>query len=79
VIALGSNYRGKVSLFVRVHPTLTGKLSAVELIRLVGPIIGGGGGGSSEKAEGGGKKPGGLKRGLELWREHILKSLKRNP
>jgi len=55
VVVLGRSEGGKASLLVMVSPNLADRLSAVDIVRDLGRIIGGGGGGRPELAEAGGK------------------------
>ena len=55
VVALVSGMDGKVSVVVGVTPDLTGKVSAVDLVRIASPVVGGqGGGGRPDMAQAGG-------------------------
>ena len=47
------------------------KVSAAELIREIGPLVGGGGGGSDEMAQAGGKNPDGLDDALSAARAFL--------
>ena len=55
VVVLGAPIDGKVSLVVMVTADLTEKISAIDLIRKIAPLVGGGGGGKADMAEAGGK------------------------
>jgi alanyl-tRNA synthetase len=59
-VVLGRAAGGKVSLLVAVTPDLSKRVSAKDLVKELGPMIGGGGGGRPEMAEAGGKNPAGL-------------------
>ena len=55
VIALASSFEGKVSVVVAVTEDLTGKISAVELVKVAAEQVGGkGGGGRPDMAQAGG-------------------------
>lgn len=59
VIALISNYEGKVSIVVGVTADLTGKYNAVDFVRAASPIVDGqGGGGRPDMAQAGGSNAG---------------------
>ena len=60
VVVLGRAAGGKVSLLVAVTPDLKQQVSAKELVKELGPMIGGGGGGRPDMAEAGGKNAAGL-------------------
>ena len=67
VVAVVSNTDGKASLVVGVTEDLTGKLSAVDLVRAGSEAVGGkGGGGRPDMAQAGG--PDGDKAGRTRWR-----------
>ncbi|ADC90175.1 alanyl-tRNA synthetase [Thermocrinis albus DSM 14484] len=57
VIFLASVKGEKLSTLVAVSKNLTHKLSAVDIVKQIGPILGGGGGGREDLAQGGGTKP----------------------
>jgi alanyl-tRNA synthetase len=60
VVALVSTAEGKASIVVAVSPDLTGRTSAVDLVRAASAAVGGkGGGGRPDLAQAGG--PGGTK------------------
>ena len=66
VVALISNADGKASLVVAVTDDLTGKLSAVDLVRVGSEAVGGkGGGGRPDMAQAGGPEAGKVKEALE--------------
>jgi alanyl-tRNA synthetase (EC 6.1.1.7) len=48
-----------------------GSVSAKELIKEVGKVLGGGGGGRDDLAQGGGTKPENFERALELLKEKL--------
>ncbi len=65
VVALVSNADGKASLVVAVTDDLTGKLSAVDLVRVGSETLGGkGGGGRPDMAQAGGPEAGKAKEAL---------------
>jgi len=65
VIVLGTTEDNKVMLTVSVSNDLTSKISAVEIVKLISPLINGGGGGRPDFAQAGGSLPAGLDKALE--------------
>lgn len=65
VVVLGSAQNGKVALCVGVTPDLTARISAVDIVKHIAPLVGGGGGGRPDLAQAGGKKPEGLEAALQ--------------
>ncbi len=58
IVAIACADEGRASIVVAVSQDLTAKFSAVDLVRLVTPILGGsGGGGRADMAQGGGSDP----------------------
>ena len=57
VIVLGFAEGDKATLFAAVTDNLTAKISAVDILKQIAPIIDGGGGGRPNMAQAGGKKP----------------------
>ncbi len=72
VIFLASKREGKLSTLVALSKDLVGKLSAKELIKEVGKVLGGGGGGREDLAQGGGTKPESFEKALELLKEKLI-------
>ena len=64
VVVLGSAGEDKALLIAGVTKDLSGRISAVEIIRKIAPIIGGGGGGRSDFAQAGGPKTEALDQAL---------------
>ena len=61
VVAVATNVEGKASVVVAVSKTLSGKISAVDLVKEAVEAVGGkGGGGRPEMAQGGGPEAGKL-------------------
>ncbi len=63
-VVLGSAADGKVSLVANFDTAVAERVSAVDVIRAAGPLVGGGGGGRSTMARAGGKDPDGLAAAL---------------
>ena len=57
VIALGAAIGGKANLLVAVTKSLSGSISAGNIIKQIAPIVGGSGGGKPELAQAGGSRP----------------------
>ncbi len=72
VIFLASKREGRLSTLVALSKDLVGKLSAKELIKEVGKVLGGGGGGREDLAQGGGTKPESFEKALELLKEKLI-------
>ena len=65
VVALASSFEGKVSLVVAVTDDLTGRVSAVELVKLGAEQVGGkGGGGRADMAQAGGADADGMPKAI---------------
>ncbi len=75
VILLGGILKGRPSVFVKVHKSLTDRVSAVKLVREIGKEIRGGGGGTAEKAEGGGKNASKLESAIKSAVEKLKEQL----
>ncbi|MFL5952315.1 MAG: alanine--tRNA ligase [Gaiellaceae bacterium] len=76
-VVVGSVDDGRAYLVVNFDDSLVGRgLSAVQLVRELGPHIGGGGGGRPTLAEAGGKNPAGLRDALEAGKQAIAAALK---
>lgn len=74
VVALVSTAEGKASVVVGVSTDLTGRFSAVDLVRLAAAAVGGkGGGGRPDMAQAGGPDAAQAKAALEAVREAITK------
>jgi alanyl-tRNA synthetase len=71
VVFLASKREGKLSTLIALSKDLVGSLSAKELIKEVGKILGGGGGGRDDLAQGGGTKPENFEKALELLKEKL--------
>ena len=72
VVALISTAENKASIVVFVSVDLTGKFSAVELVRKASVALGGsGGGGRADLAQAGGPSVGGAAAALEAVRHHL--------
>ena len=73
VILAGSDEEsGKVGVVALFGKDDAGeKVSAAELIREIGPLVGGGGGGSDEMAQAGGKNPAGLEDAMRAARTYL--------
>lgn len=65
ILLLGSK-NGRVSIFSRVHPDISTKIQAKDLVRRVAKELGGGGGGTNTKAEGGGKDVQKISKALQM-------------
>jgi alanyl-tRNA synthetase (EC 6.1.1.7) len=71
VVFLASKREGKLSTLIALSKDLVGSLSAKELIKEVGKVLGGGGGGRDDLAQGGGTKPENFEKALELLKEKL--------
>jgi alanyl-tRNA synthetase len=71
VVFLASKREGKLSTLIALSKDLVGSLSAKELIKEVGNVLGGGGGGREDLAQGGGTKPENFEKALELLKEKL--------
>lgn len=71
VVFLASKREGKLSTLIALSKDLVGSLSAKELIKEVGKVLGGGGGGRDDLAQGGGTKPDNFEKALELLKEKL--------
>jgi alanyl-tRNA synthetase len=72
VVALVSSAEGKASIVVAVSPDLTGRFSAIELVRVASLAVGGkGGGGRPDMAQAGGPNGGDAAAALEAVRAAI--------
>jgi len=66
IVALASSFEGKVSLVVAVTPDLTGRVSAVDLVKLGAEQVGGkGGGGRPDMAQAGGADATAMPKAIE--------------
>jgi alanyl-tRNA synthetase len=76
VVALVSTADGKASVVVGVSPDLTGRLSAVDLVRAAAAAVGGkGGGGRADLAQAGGPDAGAAEAALEAVRAGLAAAL----
>jgi alanyl-tRNA synthetase len=75
VMFLATSEKDKVFLISKVHPSLSKKVSAKNLISKAGKLLKGGGGGTDTKAEGGGKLPEKLKDAISSIKEEIEQNL----
>ncbi len=65
IVALASSFEGKVSLVVAVTDDLTGKISAVDLVKVAAEQLGGkGGGGRPDMAQAGGADPAAMPKAI---------------
>ena len=72
VVAVVSTAEGKASIVVRVSPDLTGRFSAVDLVRAASTAVGGkGGGGRPDLAQAGGPDAAAADAALEAVRAAI--------
>jgi alanyl-tRNA synthetase len=71
VVFLTSKREGKLSTLIALSKDLVGSLSAKELIKEVGKVLGGGGGGRDDLAQGGGTKLENFEKALELLKEKL--------
>ncbi len=72
ILAGADKESGKVGIVALFGKDDAGsKVSAAELIREIGPLVGGGGGGSDELAQAGGKNPDGLEDAMRAARAYL--------
>ncbi|SHK46217.1 alanine--tRNA ligase [Thermocrinis minervae] len=69
LVFFASKKEGKVSTLLALSKDLTSSMSAKELIKEIGKILGGGGGGRDDLAQGGGTKPEEFNKAVDRLRE----------